>query len=157
METLSFKHAIKAYMKRAGFDQAEVARGLRYTPAELNKWIRQANKLLNIIMKLSSLLGLSEQEKTELFSLAGFDTVVSLARQTVQIQSEQKDCGGRPRDEDNDWAFEQVYVLRRPHCEVYQEWLARRKEHSKFMQLADPYDSFKKALNTRRKKGKKRD
>jgi len=157
METLRFEHAIQAYIKRAGFDQAEVARGLRYTPAQINTWIRQANKLLNIIMRLSSLLGLTEQERTELFLLAGFDRVVSSARQTGQIQREQKDCGGRPRDEDNDWAFEQVYVLHRPHCDVYQEWLTRRKEHRKLIQLADPYDSFKKALNTRRKKGKKGD
>jgi len=157
MEKLSFEHVINAYIERAGFHQTEVVRGLRYSPAKINRLIRHANQLLNIISGLSSLLGLTEEERTELFSLAGFEIVVSSARRSNQIQKEQKDCGGRPRDEDNDWAFEQIYVLHRPHCEVYQEWLARRKEHRKFMQLADPYDSFKKALNTRRKKGKKGD
>lgn len=118
---------------------------------------QHVKQLLNMITKLSGLLGLTEEECKELFAMVSHYVIASLDKQTRHRQSWQKDYGGRPRDKDNDWAFHQVYELHRPPCEVYQEWLARRKEHGKLIQLADPYDSFKKALNARRKKGKKGD
>lgn len=157
MEKLNFEQTIKAHMKRAGLDPFEVARELSHTPAQFSRWIQYVSQLSKTMIELSSLLGLTEEERSELFSLVADGAITSSHRPTGQIQSEQRDCGGRPRDEDNDWAFEQVYLLHRPRCDVYQEWLARRKEHRNFGQLADPYDSFKKALNTRRKKGKKGD
>lgn len=57
---------------------------------------------------------------------------------------------GRPRNPVDDWAWEQVNVLKCPRAEVYEEWLERiglRKD-----QLVDPRDSFNKAVRPNRGK-----
>ena len=63
--------------------------------------------------------------------------------------------GGRPRYADDEWAYEQVNVKGREPADVYKEWFDRIGERAE--RLSDPHDSFKKAIRSRRKKGKKRD
>lgn len=58
--------------------------------------------------------------------------------------------GGRPRNKDDDWAWRQVNELRRAPQDVYPEW----KERIGPRDLADPLDSFKKAVALSRGKGK---
>ena len=65
-----------------------------------------------------------------------------------------KGSGGRPRNPDDDWAYQQVRELGRKPAEVYPEWLNRIGKRAK--ELADPYDSFKKAIKPSRGKNKKR-
>ena len=55
--------------------------------------------------------------------------------------------GGRPRNSDDDWAYEQVSQGRQ-QSEVYAEWLIRIGLRAKT--LADPQDTFKKAMRARR-------
>jgi len=57
--------------------------------------------------------------------------------------------GGRPRNSDDDWAWEQVNRLKRDRTTVYSEWRARIGERDKM--LADSQDSFNKAVSARRK------
>lgn len=57
--------------------------------------------------------------------------------------------GGRPRNADDDWAYEQVHVQKRPADEVYHEWLKLIGKRSEA--LANPQDSFKKAIRSRRR------
>lgn len=59
--------------------------------------------------------------------------------------------GGRPRNSDDEWAREQVQVLGRPKLEVFQEWKTRIGERAKV--LADPQESFDKAVGKKPKKG----
>lgn len=58
--------------------------------------------------------------------------------------------GGRPRDPNDDWAYEQVALLGRPRPEVYREWLVRIGERASL--LADPLHTFNQALAARFKK-----
>jgi PIN domain nuclease of toxin-antitoxin system len=63
---------------------------------------------------------------------------------------------GRPRNIDDDWAYTQVRLLNREPKEVYPEWLSRIgfRENT----LADPRDSFNKAIKPRKlKKGEETD
>jgi hypothetical protein len=55
--------------------------------------------------------------------------------------------GGRPRNPDDDWAYEQVRVKRRNREEVYREWLERIGDRA--TSLADRRDSFNKAIKPR--------
>ena len=72
----AFEQAIKAYLKRAGLSQAAVARKLHYTPAQLNKWIKGVNRIPDtVVLELANLLDLTEEERTELFTLAGYVAV----------------------------------------------------------------------------------
>jgi hypothetical protein len=61
--------------------------------------------------------------------------------------------GGRPRDPNDDWAYEQVALGGRPRPEVYREWLVRIGERA--TQLTDPQDSFRRAITARRQERKK--
>jgi hypothetical protein len=70
------------------------------------------------------------------------------------LKSVQKTCnttkkksGGRPRNEDDNWAYEQVRRLGRQLADVYPEWLNRIGDRAN--SLADPYDSLKKAIKRR--------
>jgi len=65
----------------------------------------------------------------------------------------QKRKGGRPRNADDDWAWQQVNELGRDPREVYPEWLSRIGKRKN--RLADPEDSFDKAIKPTR--GKKRE
>jgi hypothetical protein len=56
--------------------------------------------------------------------------------------------GGRPHKSSNVWAYQQVHVFHRDPMQVYREWLDRDEANRL---LADPLDSFKKAI--KRKKG----
>lgn len=60
--------------------------------------------------------------------------------------------GGRPRISEDDWAFYQVHFLKRPADEVYKEWLKRIGKRSET--LANARDSFKKAIQLRRRREK---
>lgn len=60
--------------------------------------------------------------------------------------------GGRPRIADDDWAFYQVHFLKRPADEVYHDWLKRIGERREA--LANPRDSFNKAIRLRRRREK---
>lgn len=61
--------------------------------------------------------------------------------------------GGRPRNTDDDWAWEQVNVAKRDRADVYGEWLERIKKAER--QLADPHDSFDKATRPSRRQREK--
>jgi hypothetical protein len=56
--------------------------------------------------------------------------------------------GGRPRNPDDDWAWQQVNMEGRAPEEVYPEWLKRIGVRAK--RLADAHDSFNKAIRKRR-------
>jgi hypothetical protein len=54
---------------------------------------------------------------------------------------------------ENEWAKDQVHGRGRRRAKVYREWLARRSElvaQGLRVELADPWDSFKKLLRTSR-------
>ena len=73
--------AIKAHLKRAGTTQAAVARKLHYAPDQFNKWIRGVNRIPDtVIQEISDVLALSNEERTELFTLAGYVAVTALNR-----------------------------------------------------------------------------
>ena len=57
---------------------------------------------------------------------------------------------GRPRNLDDDWAFEQVRELGKDKNKIYQEWLERIGERAQL--LANPRDSFNKAISMKRGK-----
>ena len=63
-----------------------------------------------------------------------------------------KTKGGRPRNADDDWAFEQVRTLGRDKQEVYAEWLGKIGDRKAL--LSDPKDSFNKAISLKRSKRK---
>ena len=65
---------------------------------------------------------------------------------------ERRRKGGRPPNPDDDWAFKQIYELGRLKNEVYTEWLTRIGQRA--VTLADPQDSFDKAMAARRKEEK---
>lgn len=62
----------------------------------------------------------------------------------------QKSKAGRPRDPDNVWANEQVNLLGRKPREVKLEWVKRRKVRGTYDSLADPNDTFRKAIRPKR-------
>ncbi|MCP4542608.1 MAG: hypothetical protein GY832_36260 [Chloroflexi bacterium] len=62
-------------------------------------------------------------------------------------------AAGRPSNPDDDWAYQEV-KSGRDQIEVYKEWLQRIPESRK-EDLADPLDSFKKAMRYRKKKEKR--
>lgn len=73
MKQLDFEIAIKAHLKQAGLSQAMAARKLGYSPDQFNKWVRGVNRIPDVaIQELSDLLDLSEEERIELFTLAGY-------------------------------------------------------------------------------------
>jgi len=72
--------------------------------------------------------------------------------ETAQASGQARVRSGRPRSPDDDWAFEQI-VSGRPQSEVFNEW--RRRPGVVERDLAEPYDSFCKAMSSRRKKLKK--
>lgn len=57
---------------------------------------------------------------------------------------------GRPPDQDNLWAYQQVRELGRKPEEVYPEWLDRIRERGK--NLGDSRDSFNKAIRRKKRK-----
>ena len=62
--------------------------------------------------------------------------------------------GGRPRFPEDDYAWEQVNVNHRGRKDVYPEW-KERADPDRLKQLADPQDSFNKAVRPSR--GRKKD
>jgi hypothetical protein len=58
-----------------------------------------------------------------------------------------KKSGGRPRDPDNQWAYEQVNVYNKDPRDIYPEWRIRKGGKSGL--LVNPLDSFKKAIKPR--------
>jgi len=64
----------------------------------------------------------------------------------------QKIVGGRPRNIDDDWAYEQVRLLNRDKQEVYSEWLEKIGDRRGL--LSDSKDSFNKAVSLKRGKRK---
>jgi hypothetical protein len=61
--------------------------------------------------------------------------------------------GGRPRNADDDWARTEVREKFRQPEDVFPEWLKRIGDRAET--LADPRDSFYKAIRPRRNKGEK--
>jgi hypothetical protein len=79
MDKYIFEETIKAHLKRAGLSQAAVARKLDFTPEQFNKWVRSVNHIPDFaIQEFSNLLGLSDEERRELFTLAGYVAVDQL-------------------------------------------------------------------------------
>lgn len=60
---------------------------------------------------------------------------------------------GRPRNQDDDWAYDEVRDRGRKPEEVYPEW--RNRIGKRFDLLVDPEDTFRHAIKTGRKKLKK--
>jgi hypothetical protein len=80
-EKYAFEQAMKAHIKGAGYSQAAVARKLHYTPEQFNKWIRGVNRIPDVaIQEVSDLLDLTDEERTELFTLAGYVAVADLGK-----------------------------------------------------------------------------
>ncbi len=89
MRQAEFESAVKAYLKRADLSQAAAARRLHYTPEQFNKWIRGVNRIPDTaIQELAELLDLTEAERIELFSLAGY----------VAVRAVQPPAAGNPQD-----------------------------------------------------------
>ena len=61
-----------------------------------------------------------------------------------------KTKGGRPRNLDDNWAWTEVREKHRTPKEVYPEWLQRIGDRAK--SLAQPRDTFNKAISPKRKK-----
>ncbi len=70
-----------------------------------------------------------------------------------QMPAAPKRQGGRPRLAVNEWAYEQVWVKGRERQEVFREW--RERIGSKKALLADPRDSFNKAVREKSRKKRK--
>ncbi len=84
MKQLALENAIKGHIKRAGLSQAAVARKLHYTPEQFNKWVRGVNRIPDIaIQEFSDLLGLTDEERTELFTLAGYVAITTLPKKVA--------------------------------------------------------------------------
>ncbi len=60
-------------------------------------------------------------------------------------------CPGQPQAWEDDWAYEQVDLLGRDSLEVFAEWLALMPAERR-RRLKDHYNSFRNALNLRRRK-----
>ncbi|RPH75941.1 hypothetical protein EHM76_00420 [bacterium] len=69
---------------------------------------------------------------------------------THDVLESQRSKPGRPRNVDDDWALDQVRQYGRNHGEVYKEWLGRIGDGANA--LADPEDSFEKAISLKRNK-----
>jgi hypothetical protein len=78
---------------------------------------------------------------------------LGLVIEAEPAQEDPQRKGGRPRNVDDDWAWQRVNVLSCDSRVVYLEWLERIK--AKKRKLADPHDSFEKAIKPSR--GKKRE
>lgn len=64
---------------------------------------------------------------------------------------------GRPRYKANDWAYEQVHMHGNKPTDIYNEWEDRLRSEmppEQFDMLADPKDSFTKAIRQRKKRKK---
>ncbi len=71
-------------------------------------------------------------------------------RESTVTPTSTRSLGGRPRNVDDDWGYEQVIVLGRPRSEVYREWLRRIGERASL--LANPQHTFNQAIAARIKK-----
>lgn len=63
--------------------------------------------------------------------------------------------GGRPRNEDDDWAWEQVHIHRRTVSDVHAEWQKRNLQKGRHP-LVDEERSFRHAISRTRMNGRKR-
>lgn len=82
MDQHKFEQKIKDHLKRAGLSQAAAARKLHYTPEQFNKWVRGVNRIPDVaIQEISEFLGLSDEERIELFTLAGYVAVTALKKE----------------------------------------------------------------------------
>jgi hypothetical protein len=82
MDKYAFEEAIKAYLNRADLSQAAAARKLHYTPEQFNKWVRGVNRIPDVaIQEISDLLDLNDEERAELFALAGYVAVTALKKE----------------------------------------------------------------------------
>ena len=69
----------------------------------------------------------------------------------AELKSKHKNfLGGRPRNPDDDWAYDQVYRIGRTPNEVYPEWCERIGPRVEL--LVDSRDSFYHALHYRKSK-----
>jgi hypothetical protein len=66
------------------------------------------------------------------------------------IQSIPRDVGGRPRQSDDDWAWEQIHIHHRPHREVKKEWRQRNKENGRI--LKEENQAWSRATKSNRMK-----
>lgn len=67
-----FEAAIKACIRESGRSQAATARMLKVEPDTFNKWVRQVNRIpMDVLHDFCELVELSEQQRQELFVLAG--------------------------------------------------------------------------------------
>jgi hypothetical protein len=80
------------------------------------------------------------------------DKFTPIEQAAISGMNSQKIKGGRPRNVDDDWAYEQVRLLGRDKQEVYTEWL--KKIGDRRTLLSDPKDSFNKAVSPKRSKRK---
>lgn len=68
-----FEEAIKAYIEQSERSQAGTARKLGVEADTFNKWVRGVNRMpVEVLHQFCELLELSKQQRTELFTLAGY-------------------------------------------------------------------------------------
>ena len=117
------------------------------TPAVLKIWHDGQRRRRQIAEDFSELAPIWEKVKAE------------LNRRGMVIEAEPTHAlphgkGGRPRYPEDDYAWEQVNVVGRKRKDVYPEW-KERADPDRLKELADPQDSFNKAV--RRARGRKGD
>ena len=89
------------------------------------------------------------REGSRLEVLDSTDSIEPIATQDERTEGapKQRAKGGRPRDPDKVWAWEQVNIYKRNRQEVYEEWLARPDVKKK--RLLEPRDSFRHAVDAK--------
>jgi len=121
---------------------------VRVYPAKHDGW--DANMVRDINMARDDLLDLEEWTSPDDYKDLDAKRAAQIIQSTVRSEMRQRKLrGGRPRNSNDDWACQQVWEQGREGNKVYGEWL-NRIDPVRRGNLADPKDSFKKAVSKRR-------
>jgi hypothetical protein len=81
-----FEEAMKAYIAQSGRSQAKTARMLGVEPDTFNKWVREVNRMpIDILHRFCELVGLNENQRAELFRLAGHVVPPVVAEEAMSV------------------------------------------------------------------------
>lgn len=87
MRQRDFEATIKSYIKQSGRSQAATARLLKAAPDTFNKWVRGINRMpIEILHEFCELIQLDENQRTNLFKLAGYVVPPVVAEEQANIQ-----------------------------------------------------------------------
>lgn len=76
-----FERALKGYIARRGYSQAELAKQINVTPPTFNKWVRGVNQIpIDALLNICEVLELNEEEREELFRGIGYPTTLATDR-----------------------------------------------------------------------------